>query len=211
VTAIALAAAIAASVAGAELKSPRWELELTPHGFIIWFRFDPPAGLQDRDGDVRVSNRPMILGMNNPLSDAPEHALYPLPAGCTGSRLFGILKLVWPEIGFRDYLRSYERRNLVVGQAWSAVAGRIAADVLREEIAKRRSVQQIAVLGAQTWAAIHGHRDDTPVLASLRVSNIVWNRLPHPSGRNPWYNVEENRLAAARLLLSLLTPLPETT
>jgi len=30
--------------------------------------------------------KPILLGMNNPLSDDQAHALYPVPDGCTGAR-----------------------------------------------------------------------------------------------------------------------------
>lgn len=46
--------------------------------------------------------KPLIVGMNNPLSATPEHALYPWPRGCAGHRLYemraaagGVLARLW--------------------------------------------------------------------------------------------------------------------
>jgi hypothetical protein len=143
--------------------------------------------------------RPVLIGMNNPISLAPEHALYPWPLGCAGHRLYAMLLEVRPATTMSAYARAFDRRNLVRGP-WDLEAARVAAVVLRGALFGRR----VVLLGREVARAFGiGH----PV-ACGKVTDpdhiITFYFLPHPSGRNPHYNKPENRLAAGRLLCQLL-------
>lgn len=142
--------------------------------------------------------RPLLVGMNNPLSEHPRFALYPAPAGCTGWRIWQLVADVMTD---NEYLRGYERTNLVSGRRWSAAAAREAAPLLRQRLVGRRSI----IFGKET--ASH--------LGLNNLERGTWNAaaengqvalLPHPSGRNLWYNTEENRETARRVLLEALQP-----
>lgn len=148
--------------------------------------------------------KPLLLGMNNPLSDDPEFDLYPYPDGATGHRLWKLL----PEGTTRaQYLAAFERRNLVRGREWSLAQARRAAQDLLPELAGRT----VVVLGTEVRSAL-----DLPKVEPLSVRRtpiagsdfMTWIAFPHPSGRNLWYNNEANRLHAMYMLERIMLGLP---
>lgn len=143
--------------------------------------------------------RPLLVGMNNPLSRVDDHALYPWPEGCTGHRLWQMLLPMTDD----EYLEKYERCNLVEGRAWSTAAAKAAAPAMRERMRLRRTI----ILGREV-RDIMGWREAVVAGAWLalpesRTGSVMF--LPHPSGRNLWYNDPKNRLTARRILLEALT------
>ena len=162
--------------------------------------------------------RPLLVGLQNPLSDDPRYALYPEPDGCAGHRLYEMLGAPW---GRNDYLRAFDRVNLLRGH--ERVGGRGYAARLRHAGAKlsdeivSRSSRFVVLLGADVYRAVlrptGGPRTKVPWLAWQRFGFpgppdlVAWMAnflaLPHPSGRNRWYNVPGNREAAARELRRL--------
>ena len=150
-------------------------------------------------GVGRVSSlRPVIVGMNNPVSALPEHALYPLPHGCAGNRLWQMLS---DETGatMRDYMRSFERVNVLTGK-WIKLAARESAVDLRRRYAGRT----LLLLGRDVQDAFGAPRDIGPfagwAVDSLRSLVTCFYLVPHPSGRNLWYNDPVNRKMVATLL-----------
>lgn len=141
--------------------------------------------------------RPLLLGMNNPLSDDPEFDLYPYPAGSAGYRLWRLL----PEGTSRaQYLAAFDRRNLLRAREWSAAEARRAAQALLPDLVGRL----VVVLGTEVRSAL-----GLPKVEPLSINEswlpgspaqLRWVALPHPSGRNLWYNNEANRLRASDLL-----------
>jgi hypothetical protein len=143
--------------------------------------------------------RPVLVGMNNPISLNPEHALYPWPPGCAGHRLYSMLAEVAPGMGMAAYARLFDRRNLVRGP-WNAALASTAADAMRVELAGR----QVVLLGREVARAF-GLADlelCTHTLEATRATTFYL--LAHPSGRNLHYNKPENRAAAGHLLARLL-------
>jgi hypothetical protein len=142
--------------------------------------------------------RPVLLGMNNPVSSDPAHALYPHPPGCTGWRLWDMLNDRM-DVSKTQYLRAFDRRNLVDGKTWHpGEAARRAASLI-EELRGR----EIVVLGAAPRRILG--------LPELLVHPIqwrgsTWRQLPHPSGRNLWYNDPTCRVLASCLLAELYSP-----
>lgn len=145
--------------------------------------------------------RPVLLGMCNPLSGDPEHALYPHPEGCTGHRVYAMLREVSPDVTRQSYLRGFDRRNLVAVRAWSMTAGRTFAAALKASL---EPACEVAVLGAATWSALRLPRTEWLGRYDDYEYCVTWYRVPHPSGLNRWYNDAGNRLAAARLLLRVM-------
>lgn len=139
--------------------------------------------------------KPVILGMNNPLSDDPRHALYPAPVNCTGWRLWRMLN-ARTGANRSQYLEAFDRLNILHARSWNTSQAREAAEAIIILLQGRT----VVVLGAQPVAALR-----LPVLLvkPQEVHGVTWRQVPHPSGRNPWYNVPENR-AMVELLLEEL-------
>jgi hypothetical protein len=142
-----------------------------------------------------ADTRPVLLGMNNPLSSEPKHALYPSPPGCTGWRIWNMLN---EKTGCSksQYLRAFDRRNLVSGRVWSRGEAAEAARVFTDEMVGR----EVVVLGEEPRRALGL---DKLLIHPQVVFGVTWRQLPHPSGRNPWYNDADCRALAATLLAEL--------
>jgi hypothetical protein len=144
--------------------------------------------------------KPVIVGMNNPLSGRSEHALYPFPEGCTGHRLWVLLNKR-TGASQEDYLEAFERRNLLNERVWNLNKARDAASKLILEMRGRT----VLVLGAEVRTVLK-----LPVMLvhPQELWGVTWRQLPHPSGRNPWYMKAGNR-EVAELLLEELFRLPQ--
>jgi hypothetical protein len=135
--------------------------------------------------------------MNNPLSSDPRHALYPHPVGCTGWRIWQMLRSRTGAT--RDqYLETFDRRNLLCARSWSASEARAAAQQALTEL--RGCV--VVVLGEQTREAL-GHPRRPHVLPHRDDGGTEWRYLPHPSGRCRWYNDPVSRTMVSLLLEEL--------
>lgn len=152
--------------------------------------------------------KPILCGMNNPISTRPGHELYPLPEGCTGHRLY---KMLQARTGatMRQYVDSFERRNLVRGKEWDQLAARARAfEVVCELRGSGRTVVLLgnAVRDAFDWTLRNGSQCESlpPVLVHPQViGGVTWRQIPHPSGMNRWYNTEENRKVVELLMEEL--------
>lgn len=138
--------------------------------------------------------KPLLVGINNPLSDDPEHALYPYPPNCTGARVHRLLMPMTRS----EYLNTFDRTNMVEGALWTAKRARDNVARIRALMSGRRSV----LLGAEVHRA----------LGFAKLARLRWHKLddarfillPHPSGRNHWYNDRYNAAAARRALTSAM-------
>jgi len=139
--------------------------------------------------------RPLLLGMNNSLSDDPEFDLFPYPEGSAGWRLWKLLPEGTPR---RAYLESFERLNLLRAREWDMRAARAAASTVRPMLAGRR----VVLLGTEVRAALGF--PITPPMIWHNCDDFDWAALPHPSGRNLWYNSSANRAAASAFLRDLM-------
>lgn len=142
-------------------------------------------------------SKPVIIGMNNPVSSAPGHELYPYPPGCTGHRLWQMLCERVP-VTRRQYLDAFERRNLVAGRSYDAALARRSAEVMYAEF--WGSGRTVVLLGEDVRRAF-GH--PKLLLHPQLIGGATWRQVPHPSGRNLWYNDKDN----ARLVGVLLEEL----
>jgi len=126
--------------------------------------------------------KPVLLGMNNPVSSDPAHALYPHPPSCTGARL-----LKFSGLEKRVYLDTFDRRNVISGREWSAKEARTLAPALREELLGRT----VVLLGAPVNSIIRGGTKHELARAFVWTpdGHGGWHALvPHPSGLNHFYN-----------------------
>lgn len=136
--------------------------------------------------------------MNNPVSSEPKHALFPHPPGCTGHRLYEMLKSRVPDITMSKYLARFDRRNVVsmrVFDKQSALEGARKLDT--EFFGSRRTV---VLLGADTATAFGFPR---LLIHPQMIGGYTVRQIPHPSGRNLWYNSEENKMLVSMLLEDL--------
>jgi len=130
-----------------------------------------------------VTSRIAIVGMNNPLSSRPEHALWPEPVGCTGWRLW---QMTAARTGATqaDYLRAFHRYNLVAGRNWNQHDARINwRDVMESFLTEE--FDRIVLLGSAV------RRCTGLLLPPVHVSRPLVC-IPHPSGLNRWYNDRRN-------------------
>lgn len=139
--------------------------------------------------------RPVLLGMNNPLHSDPKFALYPHPPGCTGWRLWDMLNSRTP-LTKLQYLRAFDRRNLVDGQTWKRQEARDRARTLAGELHGR----EVVVLGGEPRDVLGL---PPQLIEPIVAMGVTWRQIPHPSGRNLWYNEAENRMLVAVLLEQL--------
>lgn len=144
--------------------------------------------------------KPILIGMNNPVNTAPGFELYPAPEGCTGHRLWSMLHGRRPDVSRREYLDSFDRRNLVRSTVFDAKAAQHEA--ARVYASLWGSGRTVVLLGRDVQKAF----GIPPLLLHPQVSGgTTYRQLPHPSGRNLWYNDEKNRDLVAVLLDELYT------
>lgn len=116
--------------------------------------------------------------------------------GAVGRRIAELAGLSWD-----DYLALTERRNLLAvnpGETWPTAEAAAAGDEMMPQLFSRRTI----LLG-QRVARAFGARvpplQFEPILEG-RPDLGKWAVVPHPSGRNRWWNEPENRSAARRFL-----------
>lgn len=136
----------------------------------------------------------LLLGMNNPISDDPEFDLYPYPEGSAGYRLWKMM----PDGTTRgEYLHAFERRNLLRARRWDAAAARDAARAMRPSLEGR----VVVILGTDVRKALE--LEPAEPLSCNDAGDFGWVAVPHPSGRNRWFNEPANFEAARRVLAAL--------
>lgn len=138
--------------------------------------------------------KPVILGSTNPRSKDPAHALWPDPPGCSGHRLW---TMIYDVCGMTaaEYVETYDRRNLLVG-TW---CGERAVAAAKDFVPRCRG-RTVVMLGVDVARAI-GFDPDPGV--KKEKFDATWYHIPHPSGRNAYYNDAMNRWNAGRLLADL--------
>ena len=153
-----------------------------------------------------MTEQPVIIGMNNPLSVRPEHALFPDPPGCTGWRIWQLLVKKVPWATEDLYLEAFDRRNACDRRVWDK--GR-ASELLAEAL-PRLEGRTVILLGLEVQRAAGLPR--LPNVIPIRERGIVFRCLPHPSGRCRWYNDPVNREMASLVLeeLYLRSPVGQT-
>lgn len=137
----------------------------------------------------------MIIGANNPHTPDPRYALSTTPSTGTGYKLWQLLRKR-QRVSAREYELGFDRRNLCK-QIWDDKKAQEAAAFIREHAAGR----SILLLGipVKSLMAVPG----LPLIHPVEAYGATWRFLPHPSGKNRWYNSPVNRLLASVLLEQL--------
>lgn len=125
--------------------------------------------------------------MNNPYSTDPRLALYPSPERCAGWNLWQMVNDVCG-ISRLDWVRRTDRRNLLNERAWDPLRARAAVEGLWRTLEGR----QVAVLGGSARAVLW--LPVTPPVRWTVTDGVRWCLIPHPSGRNHFYNESLHRL-----------------
>lgn len=132
-----------------------------------------------------------LVGEHNPYQDGQseedrrKYALYPAPDWSAGARLCHVLGL-----GRADYLRRFERRDLLAALPWSVPAARKAARGILKGCGEG---DRLILLGAKVAQAFSVNFDMNAPFAAQRVQVVGplphdCLVLPHPSGRSPAWN-----------------------
>lgn len=142
--------------------------------------------------------KPVLLGMNNPVSSDPRHALFTSPKGCTGNRL-------WLMSGLEkdEYLDGFERRNVLDSKHWNLKKAREAAPALRAEFMGRT----VILLGAPVNSLMRGGtpHELAPPFVWTPDGHGGWRaKVPHPSGQNLYFNDPLHRHVAGIFLQETL-------
>lgn len=172
---------------------------------------------------MSIDGRTVLVGMNNPYGTRPEMALWPAPERCAGWNLWRMLADYADQhhgisILRHEYIRAFDRRNLLSATTWSQKEARAAAAASLGALAGRR----VVVLGAATAGALGlgrgegvGHWQTHHLIRAVprlfdpeengRTNEPVADRfdyvcLPHPSGRCREYNDPGVRELAGRIL-----------
>jgi hypothetical protein len=134
-----------------------------------------------------------LVGESNPHSEDPEFALYPAPKGSSGERLCKVLGM-----DPKEYLRTFERRNLLQGDKWDAAeAAKTARGILLES-----KGAPIVMLGRRVGQAFG--LEDVPFFDAYPMGGgSLAVLLPHPSGRNREWNAADCQ-ARARAVVGIL-------
>lgn len=154
------------------------------------------------------SNRVLLVGEDNPLSDAPEHALYNYPPACSGWRLQRTI------LGLDDetYL-ALDRTNLCVG-GWRAPKALVRAMQLTQPSTPFRVIVALGAkvngafrraLRLETLAPFTVWRDESAVCETPGLAPLTIVALPHPSGRCTAWNNPAN-VARVRQIMREVAP-----
>jgi len=143
-----------------------------------------------------MTSKPILVGMNNPQGNKP---LFPWPPNCTGYRIW---EMLYEKTGCLrlEYLKSFDRINMVDGITYSPAAARARREAVLEALEGRTAV----LLGRAVCAALAAPPTPWLLPTWLGHSGVVY-QIPHPSGLNRWYNDSNNRDAVSSLLAELYT------
>ncbi len=149
--------------------------------------------------------RPLLIGQAPGPNTDPDMPLYPVPSRCAGGRLASYMGLSRGE-----YLKTFERINLLPyypgkvkrDDKFPMLPAKLAAAAVRPLLAGRtvvlvgRNVANAFVLDP----SLQFHRwyncvaRQRPCLIAKDPFMMRTAIIPHPSGRNHWYNDPENLL-----------------
>lgn len=161
----------------------------------------------DIEAVMRWPPKAMIVGEgpgNNTWKSCP---LFPYPRHSAGWRLWKM-----SEMEGQEYLRTFERRNILDTPKWDAAQARVNARSIHDSAA--RAGTPLVLLGARVASAF-GHEHDTfmwnfnEVRTGDRIHYdcaplVPMVRIPHPSGRNLQLNTPEAKLKVHHALRQAL-------
>lgn len=143
--------------------------------------------------------RPVIVGMNNPLSEDPRAALLPYPKKSAGWNLWRMAHDVCG-VSRSEFRRSFEFVNLCDARVWCPIAARRKYDTIESAWEGRR----VVLMGAAVLGVLHLQRPSSGLIWQSR-AGYRWCSLPHPSGLCREYNNPIVRRVAGLRLEELMS------
>lgn len=158
----------------------------------------------------------LLVGLDNPQSSDPRYALYPAPSGCTGHNIMRMMQLAKPDMTLRQYVNIPKINLLPIAtvprgrKQWLQQAGQNLVEQLRNSSYThvvllgndvRNSVLPYVLHGAKFPGELKWIHDTTAVDGEPNFS-IAW--VPHPSGRNHWYNARGRKKRVGKFLVEAL-------
>jgi len=149
----------------------------------------------------------LIVGLDNPQSSDPRYALFPHPSGCAGHRLMNMMMEVSDSLTRRMYIAVPKSNLFPCGRI--PTKGRkghmtVAAAVLVASLSG--TDKKVVLLGNEVRNAVlgesFGKKWPPAKFAVMHGGNYAW--IPHPSGRNPYYNNERKRKKIGRFLCKMV-------
>jgi hypothetical protein len=104
----------------------------------------------------------------------------------------------------QHYLDAFERRNLVVGPQYDHKTAQARAVEMVTELTG--SGRTVVLLGNSVREAFDRALDGklpALLLHPSEVAGCTWRQIPHPSGRNLWYNIPNNQRVVELLMEEL--------
>lgn len=141
-----------------------------------------------------MTQRPVIIGMNNPYTPLPEYALFPHPPSSAGGRLLSLLRRRRP-VSRGAYCRAFDRRNLGF-ETWSRAEARETFLSMRPGLEGRT----VLLLGREVRSVVGVPEE---LILPTVLDGVTYRQLPHPSGRCLWYNDQTQADLAAMLMEEL--------
>lgn len=136
------------------------------------------------------------------VENSRRFALYPYPPRSAAGRLLKLLGMTR-----REYLETFARANVIdgyPGKDFPKRQGRVSAPILARKLVPR----PLILLGRNVADAFRFPVPDLMTWCSYTLGDLPGELpiraavVPHPSGRNAYYNVEANRAAVRDFILS---------
>lgn len=153
----------------------------------------------------------LLIGLDNNERADPRDALQPFTNGSSGHRLCRLIGFhLGREYSGHEFVADFLRTNLYPVSRAAEGDGRNQMD--RDMFANTLlfidwlGVDEVVLLGERVRYAFNSLFDDDLGWLESRFDGRTGTRfwaVPHPSGRNRWYNDERNYAAAAKLLAKL--------
>ena len=161
---------------------------------------------------------PILIGIRNPLSPRPEHALAPFPTGSTGHRLYLMIRQALPGLTRAQYMSAFVRLNMVPHDSdEKAAACKAGAQATLERLDRGGLLNgaRIVCLGAKVSRYFAGPGAEELKMTEVKIhggqtgaGTFKVATAPHPSGRCRFYNDPRNRARVGLFLAELLEELP---
>lgn len=161
-------------------------------------------------------SRPLLIGQAPGPNTNPDLPLFPVPKTSAGGRLQHLMGLTRAE-----YMQLFERTNLLHefpgrhkrDDKFPMAKARLAASTIRPLLTGRRVVLvgrnvanafDLGEMQFHRWQSVRARR---ACIISGCDGMTMLAVVPHPSGRNHWYNSQGNRDEAARFWQELINDL----
>lgn len=141
------------------------------------------------------------MGLDNPQSSDPRHALFPYPEGCSGNRLMRMMQEAAPSFDRSAYVSIAKTNLWPIGPAPRAerrLKNMMAAGAMVEQLREQKVT--VVLMGKEVAEAFYELLPGE--MKVFRISGkpkFYW--IPHPSGRNHYYNDKARRAKVGRFLV----------